>query len=545
MKKFKKRYIALLASGVFLGSVGFNNSYFEISKNLEIFTAMYKEVNNLYVEEIEPNQFVRSGLDAMLNSLDPYTNFISEQEVEDFRFQTTGTYGGIGALVNVHKDTLTIMEPYENGPTAKAGLRAGDRIIGIDGKNVTGIQADEYGKLLKGQANSTVKLRIFRPNQNITFEQQLNREDIHINSISYHGMIDENIAYIKLSAFRPNAGKEMVDAFTSLKKQGAQQLVIDLRDNPGGSLDEAVRIAAIFVPKFSLVVDTRGKNKQWDKKYTTNHDPIDTSMPITVLVNENSASASEIIAGVLQDYDRAIIMGQKSFGKGLVQTVRPLPYNNQIKVTTARFYTPSGRCIQAIDYVQNGKDAQKKPDSLQQIFYTKNKRPVYDAGGIKPDIAIEEPKLNLITQILLEDLVVFEFCNKFRNLNDSLPNGMKFGITDAIFESFKQFADKRVLNYETDTEKLLQILEKEAKREQYYASFSSDLKLLRDKLKKEKDQDLDKHKSEIKRVLENELVARYYLQTGRVVNSFKNDPEIIQALTVLGNTKTYNNVLKR
>lgn len=550
MKAFflrSRRWLAALLLGVMsLGSVAFVNNYFELSKNIEIFTSLYREVNTYYVDEIDPAKFMRTGIDAMMKSLDPYTDYISESEIEDFRFMTTGQYGGIGSLISKKDDFVIIADPYEGFPAQKADLRAGDVLLEVEGQSMEGKNTEDVSKLLKGQPRTEVKIKISRLGESKPLEKVLLREEIKVESVSFSGMINDEVGYINLSGFRTNAANEVLKAFNDLKKQGMKKLVFDLRGNLGGSLDEAIRISGIFVPRGSVVVDTKGKVKEWDKTYRTTNEPADVNMPMVVLIDGSSASASEIVSGVVQDYDRGVVIGQKSFGKGLVQTVRPLTYNTQVKITTAKYYIPSGRCIQAIDYSE--KDANNRPvkkaDSLRTAFKTRNGRVVYDAGGVSPDIATDVRQLNNITAVLVGKRHVFDFATIFRSKNESISSPETFVVTEAIYNDFLEYIKDKDYEYTTESEKLLTDFKEKAAKEQYFDAISAEYDALMVKKKRDKDQDIQKHKDEIKFFLEQEIVARYYFQKGRLRASFDDDVEMKEALVVLNDEAKYKSILK-
>jgi carboxyl-terminal processing protease len=546
MKRFRRQLLALalVLGGLF--SFSFVTDYFELSKNIEIFASLYREVNTYYVDEIEPAQFMRTGIDAMLKSLDPYTDYISESEMEDFRFMTTGQYGGIGALISKKDEDVIIADPYENFPAAKADLRAGDLLLEIDGKSVRGKQTDDVSKMLKGQPNTEVKVKIQRVGEKAPLEKTLVRQEIKVESVSYAGMLSEEVGYLNLSAFRTNAGNEVISAINKLKAQGMKKLVFDLRGNLGGSLDEAIRISGIFIPKGSLVVDTKGKVKEWDKSYRSYHDPLDLNIPLVVLIDGSSASASEIVSGVMQDYDRGVLIGQKSFGKGLVQTVRPLTYNTQVKITTAKYYIPSGRCIQAIDYSE--KDAQNRPvkkaDSLRVAFKTRNGRIVYDAGGVSPDITLENRTVSNVTASLLIKRHIFDYATLYRAKNPVIAKPEEFTLSEADYNDFLAYIKDKDYDYITESEKALEDFKEKAIKEKYFEAIQADYEALKAKQKHDKEQDVKKHHQEIEYFLVQEIASRYYYQQGRMRASFRNDPEIKEALAILNDSNRYNQLLK-
>ena len=553
MKKLKalllrsrKTLAAFLIALLSFGSLAFVNNYFELSKNIEIFTSLYREVNTYYVDEIDPAKFMRTGIDAMLKSLDPYTDYISESEIEDFRFMTTGQYGGIGSLISKMDEDIVIADPYEGFPAQKADLRAGDVIMEIEGQSMKGKNTEDVSKLLKGQPRTEVRVKISRIGEPKPLDKVLIREEIKVSSVSYSGMLNDKVGYINLSGFRTNAANEVLQAFNDLKKQGMEKLVFDLRGNLGGSLDEAIRISGIFIPRGSVVVDTKGKVKEWDKTYRTTNEPADVNIPIVVLIDGSSASASEIVSGVIQDYDRGIVVGQKSFGKGLVQTVRPLTYNTQVKITTAKYYIPSGRCIQAINYAEKDGNNRpvKTPDSLKTAFQTRNGRVVYDAGGVTPDVTTELRKLNNITAVLLGKRHVFNYATLFRSKHEAIASPEEFVVTDEIYADFLAYISDKDYDYTTESEKLLEDFKEKAAKEKYFDAVAAEYDALLEKKKRDKAQDITKHKDEIIYFLEQEIVSRYYYQQGRLRATFDEDEEVKEAIRLLNDAPAYAAVLK-
>src|SRR5688572_3307736 len=412
--------------------------YFEIAKNLDIFATLFKEVNALYVEEVNPNKLVRTGIDAMLGSLDPYTNYIPEDEVEDFRTVNTGQYGGIGAITREIGNRTVVTMLMEGYGAQKGGLKIGDEIIKIDDINLSKLSREESGQVMKGQVGTPVSLTVNRPGVSEPIKLEFKRERIKLTNVPYSGMIDEDIAYIQLSDFTPDAAKEVKNALIILKDQGAKAVILDLRGNPGGLLIEAVNITNLFIPKGKLVVSTKGKIPENNLSYETLNLPIDTAIPVTVLINRGSASASEIVAGTLQDYDRAIVIGEKSYGKGLVQVSRPLSYNSQLKVTTAKYYTPTGRCIQVLDYSHRREDGSvlSAPDSLKQAFKTTHGRTVYDGGGIDPDVKVENSDSHPLTQVLFEKGLIFDYVTEYVHRNPKPVDPRVFTLSDADYQQF-------------------------------------------------------------------------------------------------------------
>jgi carboxyl-terminal processing protease len=450
LKRTRTWIIAMVITIAGFFSFSFTDDYFEISRNMDIFATLFRELNIYYVDEVKPGDLMKKGIDSMLESLDPYTNYIPESEVEDYRFMTTGQYGGIGALIGQKGDNVVITDPYEGYPAQKADLRAGDVILEIDGKSIKGKKYDEISKILKGQPKTPVKLLVKREGEPAPIEKTVMRDEIKINSVPYFGMLDNEIGYIRLTGFTDNAGGEVRDALLELKsKNNVKSLVLDLRGNPGGLLNEAVNITNIFVNKGVDVVNTKGKVKEWDKTYKALNNPVDVDIPLVVLVNSGSASASEIVSGSIQDLDRGIIIGQRTFGKGLVQTTRPLSYNAQMKVTTAKYYIPSGRCIQALDYTHRNEDGSvgKVPDSLVSEFKTKNGRIVYDGGGVSPDFATETQYLSNIAQSLLTKQLIFDYATLYRVKNPTISSARSYRISDQEYNEFVAWLSDKEYDY--------------------------------------------------------------------------------------------------
>lgn len=546
MKSFKKYLLILsIAASSFL-SFSFVDNYFEISKNLDIFATLFRELNMYYVDETQPGELMKKGIDSMLESLDPYTNFIPESEIEDFRFMTTGEYGGIGAIIRQKDDYIVIVEPYEGSPAQKADIRAGDVIIEVNGKNIKGKNSSDVSKILKGQANSEVTLLIEREGEKNRIEKKLMRQEIKVNNVPYYGMLKDDIGYIKLTGFTETASREVKDAFVDLKSKGMKKLIFDLRDNGGGLLKEAVNIVNFFVPKGSDVVSTRGKIKEWDKVHKALNSPLDLEIPLVVVINGNSASASEIVAGAIQDFDRGVVIGERSFGKGLVQQTRPLSYNAQLKVTVAKYYTPSGRCIQKLDYSHKDEEgkATKIADSLITTFKTKGGRLVYDGNGIDPDINTEDKEFSVISAVLLGKNHIFDYATRYRTKHETIDNAREFRLSDTDFDDFVKFLDGKDYSYTTTTEKMLEDIKATAEKEKYLKEVEAELEALNTKVKKNKQNDLYRFKEEIKELLENEIVSRYYYQRGRIENAFTYDADIKKASEILNDSKQYTQVLK-
>ena len=547
MKRFRKLFLIGGIAAVF-GLMAFDiaDNYFEISKNLEIFAAVYKELNTYYVDDIEPAKLIKNGIDPMLKTLDPYTNYISESEIEDYRFMTTGQYGGIGAQVTERDGYVMIREPYDGWPAQKADVRAGDIIIAIDGKATKGKSTDDVSKMLKGQPETEVELTIKRQGEDKEIIKKVKRQEIKVKNVPYYGMINKNVGYIKFVGFRQEAADDVKKAFLELKKNpDFKSLVFDLRGNPGGLLDEAIKCVNLFVDKGQLVVSTKGKNRDWNKEYNTEDAATDLKIPIAVLTDKGSASASEIVSGSLQDLDRAVVIGENSFGKGLVQTTRPLPYGTQLKVTTSKYYIPSGRCIQAIDYAhrdENGK-AMKTADSMKKAFKTKDGRVVYAGNGIKPDVSLDHKKYADVIISLNNKFLFFDFATQYRQAHASIGAAASFKLSEADWQEFKTFLKGKEYAYTTETEETLQKLEKAAKDEKYYEAIKTELDAAKERLKTDKQSDIEKYKQDIKELLEDEIASRYYYSKGRIEASFDDDVDVQEAIRVLGDPERYQRIL--
>ncbi len=547
---FKKTRMWLLAAvlvGTALLSYSFVDNYFEVSKNLDIFATLFRELNMYYVDETNPGDLMKKGIDDMLESLDPYTNYIPESDIEDYKYMMTGQYGGIGALIRQHGDKIMVAEPYEGYPAQKSDLRAGDVITEVNGVVVKGKKTDEVSKLLKGSPNTPVKVILERDGEKKPLEKNIIRQEIKVNNVPYSGMISNNIGYIKLTGFTENAANEVKDALTELKKNpDFKYLIFDLRGNPGGLLNEAVNIVNLFVDKGREIVSTKGKVKEWDRTHKAEKAPLDTITPMVVLVNRGSASASEIVSGALQDLDRAVIIGQRSFGKGLVQQTRPLSYNAQLKVTVAKYYIPSGRCIQALNYSHRNEDGSvdKVPDSLITAFKTvKNRRIVYDGAGIAPDVALTPQKYSNISASILNKSHIFDYATKYRIAHPSIPKASVFSLTDTEYADFVAFLNDKDYDYTTNTEKLMTDLKKSAEEEKNYDGAKAEYDALNTKLAHNKQADLQKYKDEIRTLLEEEIASRYYFQKGRLESYIKSDTEVAEAIRILNDNTKYKAIL--
>ena len=519
---------------------------FEVSKNLDVFNALVKEVDMFYVDSVDVEKTVRTGIDAMLSTLDPYTEYIPEQEMGDLKFITTGEYGGIGSFIRERDGGVYIIGPFEGMPAALAGLKAGDKLLVIDGTDLTGMTSDKVSELLKGKPNTKMTLKIQRPNEKKPRTLELIRKQVLVDQVTYYGVRNDSIGYIYLKGFTDKSAQEVKAAFEDLKKNHhIKSLVFDLRNNGGGLLDGAVQIVGMFVPKGEVVLSTKGKIKQWDRTYRTATEPLDTVMPIAVLINGGSASAAEIVSGALQDMDRAVLVGQRSFGKGLVQSTRELPYNGNLKVTMSKYYIPSGRCIQAIDYSHKNPDgsAARIPDSLTTVFNTSKGRLVRDGGGVRPDFEVEEAKVPTIMYYLVADMVAFDFATEWAQRHPSIGTIESFRLSDADYEEFKKFAKEKNFTYDRQSEKLLKNLKEVAGFEGYLDESSDEFKALEAKLTPNLDRDLDRFKDQITELLSAEIVKRYYYQKGELIQSLKKDKVLDKALEVLGNPSLYQTTL--
>jgi carboxyl-terminal processing protease len=550
-RKFGRR-VAIPLALVIGGFVGFaagdhddDDHLFEISKNLEIFGTLFQQLNKLYVDEPKPGQLMKTGIDAMLASLDPYTNYISEEEIEDYRYQTSGQYGGIGSQVRQIGGRIVISEPYEGFAAQKAGLKAGDEILEINGIPVKGKNFDQLGKLLKGLPKTSVKLRIERPGEPKPMEFNIVREEIKVKNVTYYNLLEGNIGYIRLDGFMENAAVEVREALLDLKQKGATSIVLDVRENPGGLLREAVGIVNLFVDKGQTVVNMRGRVKEWDKQYRTEATPVDTQIPLVVMVNAWSASASEIVAGSLQDLDRAVIVGQRSFGKGLVQQTLPLVYGSLFKVTVAKYYTPSGRCVQSIDYSHRRADGtlERVPDSLITAFKTKNGRMVWDGLGVIPDIEVAARKYSVLADTLLVKALIFDYATAYAQQHAAIEKSDKFRLTDEEYNAFAAWTKTKNYAYITREEKDLLNFKKHSETLGNFPGFVTEYDALHKKVEAEKSDDFTEFKTEIKVLLEAEISSRYYYQGGRVAASLKDDPDLKEALVIIKDTKRYTGIL--
>jgi len=519
--------------------------YFEIAKNLDIFATLFKEVNAFYVDEVNPNTLMKTGIDAMLESLDPYTNYIPEDDIENFRTLSTGQYGGIGAQTRRINGKVYVRMIFEGTPAHHGGLKIGDEVVAIAAIPIKGLSRGEVSKLMKGQINTPISLTVNRYNKSDDITLQFNREKITIKSVPYFGMVDSEIGYLKLTEFTMHAGREVKNAVEELKEQGAKKIILDLRDNPGGLLIEAVNIVNVFIPKGEEIVYTKGKINANNSSYKTLNNTVDANIPLIVLINSGSASASEIVSGAVQDLDRGVLVGERSYGKGLVQTTRPLSYNSQLKVTTAKYYIPSGRSIQVIDYSHRKSDGSvgKIPESLKSAFKTRNGRVVYDGGGIAVDIEVKNTSLPPIAISLLFGGLLFDYVTEYYYNHDEIAPASEFELSDKEYNEFINWLKDKNYNYTTKVEKKADELTASAKQEKYYNEIKDDLIKLKENILKNKDTDLYLQKDILKYLLEEEIVSRYYLEKGEIEVSFAKDEVLIKAINVFKNPNRYHQIL--
>ena len=542
-----KKYLVILSfSIVSIFALNFTQDYFEISKNLDVFNTLYRELNLSYVDETKPGQLMKTGIDAMLSSLDPYTNYYTENDIEDYRYMTTGEYGGIGALIQDIDKKITVTEPYMGFAAYKAGLRAGDEIIAVNGMSVVGKKTEDITTMLKGQAGTPISLKIIRFGQTTPTELSLKREEIKVKSVPYYSMLNDETGYIKLTSFTENCSNDVKDALLKLKEKNCKSLILDLRSNPGGLLQEAVNIVNLFIDKNNEVVSTKGKVKEWNKQYFSVYSPVDTQTPLVVLVDNNSASASEIVSGALQDLDRAVILGQRSYGKGLVQQTRDLTYNAKLKVTVAKYYIPSGRCIQALDYTHKDTEGrvEKVPDSLITAFKTKNGRVIYDGAGILPDIKTESTKYSHILTTLLNKNHIFSYVNNYLIRHPQYQaSASTCALSDEDYKDFMSYLKGKDYSYKTPSDFALEDLKLNATNEKYFESIKSEFDAMANKMADNKKDDLVRFKSEIKQVIEEEIVSRFEFQKGRIEFSLKYDQDVAQAKKLLSDKTKITSIL--
>lgn len=545
MIKAKKLAAVALSGAAIVLLCSFSGPNYNFAKSLDIFFNVLREINIFYVDPVNSEDLVKKGINEMLSTLDPYTTYIPDEEMADFEFMTTGQYGGMGALIRKSGDFIEISEPYETFPAAKAGLVAGDKVIAIDGKSLEKVESTKVSSMLKGKPGSKMVLRVLKLRSKDTVDVNITRQVIKIPAVPYYGLVKDKVGYIRFTNFTSDCSKEVKDALVSLKKQGATSIVLDLRGNPGGLLNEAVKVVNLFVPRGQVVVNTKGKIKEFDATYKTESEPVDTKIPLVVLVNSGSASASEIVSGALQDIDRAVVVGNRTFGKGLVQTTRPVGYNSQVKITTAKYYIPSGRCIQALDYTHRNPDGSvgTVPDSLITAFKTKSGRTVHDGGGVAPDVKVDYEQVSKIGMSLIARGLIDDFVNEYYVKHSEVPDIRTFKLTDADYDSFVAFLNNKEYDYTTQTDVLLKQLEEAAKKDKYYAMAEKEIEQLKKQLGHDKKKDLQLFKDEIKMFIEDEIVGRYHFEKGKIERSLMTDPQVLKAVSIAQDEKKTNEIL--
>lgn len=544
LKKVALALTAIIAIGL-ISSTTPSDRLFEISKNMEILSSVYAEVNRYYVDTVDANRLMKTGIDAMLKSLDPYTNYIPEDDIEDFRFISTGQYGGIGALIGTRNNKVLVLLPYEGFPAHNSGLKVGDEILEIDGKDVRGSNTNDISKLLKGQADTKVNLLVQRFNKAEPFKVALTRKKITVKNVPYYGMINDEVGYFRLTGFTQNAGANVKDAIEKLKAKGAKKYIFDLRGNGGGLLNEAVNISSLFIPRGKEVVSMKGKVSKWNETFHTQNDPILKNEPLIILTDGRSASASEIVSGVIQDYDRGVLVGRKTYGKGLVQATMNTAYNSKVKVTTAKYYIPSGRCIQAIDYADRDAYGRAKriPDSLLVAFKTAKGRTVYDGAGLFPDIEVETTSPHPVLGALKGQNLLFDFATEYYYNKDSVQDPKTFTISAELYDEFKEWVKVKSYSYTTESEKILKQLQKSLERDSLGGSIEIELEKLQGKIDLQKKDDLDEAKTEICAEISKEISSRFYLDRGLTESSFSYDKDILKALEILASPNSYEQAL--
>ena len=547
LKSWRSIIIAVTIGVFSIVFIAFDDSDdFELAKNMEIYYDLIRDLRRYYVDDFEIQKAFQNSIDEMLQTLDPYTIYYPESEIEAFRFMTTGQYGGIGALMRSENNQIIIEEIYQDYPADKAGFKVGDIIRKVGDQEATTKTYDDITVLMKGAPDTEVNVTVFRPSLNKEITKSVIRKNIQIENVPYFGMLKDSTGYIKLTGFTQTAYTEVKKALNSLKEQKANKIILDIRSNPGGLLIEAVKIVSLFVEPGTSVVSTKGKVKQWNHNFKTTNPPVDTKIPVVVLVSRNSASASEIVSGAIQDLDRSLIIGERTYGKGLVQTTRDLSYNAKLKVTTAKYYIPSGRCIQALDYTHRNSDGSVGyvPDSLITEFVTKNGRKVYDGGGVMPDISVPESDISPIAQHLYANMVIFDFATNYAANNQSIADANTFELSDTEFNDFIEYAASKNISYKTETEKQLDKMIEMAKREKYFAKVEKEITALKTGLNHDVKNDILYFKDDIKNLIEVEIAKRYYYRKGAILNSLKNGCSVDKAIEIMNNKDKYNSLLK-
>jgi len=545
MKKILAALLILLLTAAAV-NIPLHDRYFEIARNLDLFASVYKEVNNYYVDEVNPSLLMKTAIDHMLETLDPYTNYIPADMVEDFRTANTGQYGGIGAMTRQIGNRTVISMVFPGYPAHTGGLKIGDEVIAIDGHNIIGLTPEETAKLMKGETGKPVSLTVRRYGNSEPIILQLKRERIKISNVPYYGMLNPETGYIRLSEFTPEAGKNVRNAVVKLKEQKARYIILDLRNNPGGLLMEAVNVCNVFLPKGRKVVSTKGRLVEYNETYETLDPPVDTEIPVVVIINRGSASASEVVAGTLQDYDRAVIIGERSFGKGLVQIPRALSYHAQLKITTAKYYTPSGRCVQALDYSHRRPDGSVAtlPDSLKKAYATQNGRTVYEGAGIEPDVAVPQPEMHPLLAALHQQGLLFDYATEYAAQKPAPASPRAFSLSDPDYQNFVDWMKKRTYNYENALEKNLQTLKQATLSEDYLQELSSPLNQLQQMVAAKRKNELIIYRDFIRQELEEEIISRYFLEAGAIELSLQRDENIRKAMALLADNQAYRNTLR-
>ncbi len=539
-----RQLFALAVACILSAQVFAQSNGFEVIKNMELMDQIYQHLEMYYVDEPQAGKLGKTAIDAMLKGLDPYTVYYHESNIEDYRLMTTGQYGGIGALIRKIGDYTFIAEPYEGNPAQKSGLQAGDKIISVDGKDMFKKESDDVSSALKGPKGTTIVIEVERENEGKK-KISVTRDEIKLPDVPYSGMVNSTVGYIKLNSFTQTAASDVRAAFLELKSQGMKEVILDLRGNGGGLLIEAVKIVNMFVKKGETIVTTKGRVAEENRVYTTLESPLDTEIPLTVLIDEGSASASEIVAGSIQDLDRGVVIGETSYGKGLVQRTYDLKYGSKVKLTIAKYYTPSGRCVQRLEYYEkeDGERPKEIADSLLKVFKTKNGRDVIDGRGIEPDVKVELENLSRLTATIYANNLIFNYATRYHNSHVSIAEAGKFALTDAEYDEFKKYVLAEEFTYSTASEEMLKKMKETAEKEGFYEDSKAEYDALMARVVPSKDRDLEKFRSEIKYLLENEIISRYYYQKGRAIDAFRNDLYVEKALEILKTRSTYNTIL--